>query len=188
MGPQGSGKGTQAKLLADRYGIPAISTGDIFRANIAGDTELGRRAKTYIEAGELVPDEVTTSMVRDRVAEDDTTEGFLLDGYPRTRAQVDALEAILQDLGKPLDAVIALSVNRNVLVERIKRRAGIEGRSDDTPEALDRRLAIYAQETAPLLDFYREHDLVVDIDGSQTPQEVDAALVAALDAKLGADA
>ena len=151
MGPQGVGKGTQAALLSEHYGIPAISTGDIFRYNIKNKTELGVEALTYINKGELVPDELTNKIVKDRLAMDDAKNGWILDGYPRNASQVEALDAILADLGTPLDAVVALDADHDVLMERMKKRAEIEGRSDDTPEAIAKRLDVYAKETASLL-------------------------------------
>ena len=143
MGPQGAGKGTQAARLAEHLGVPAISTGDIFRANIKGGTELGVLAQSYTARGELVPDSVTNDMVRDRLGQPDATEGFILDGYPRNAAQVEALDAILAELGVPLDAVVQLTADREELLARIRRRAEIEGREDDTEEAIARRLDIY---------------------------------------------
>ena len=155
MGPQGVGKGTQAALLSEHYGIPAISTGDIFRYNIKNKTELGVEALKYIDKGELVPDELTNKIVKDRLAMDDAKNGWILDGYPRNASQVEALDAILGELDTPLDAVVALDADHDVLMERMKKRAEIEGRSDDTPEAIAKRLDVYAKETAPLLDIYQ---------------------------------
>ena len=139
MGPQGVGKGTQAALLSEHYGIPAISTGDIFRYNIKNKTELGVEALKYIDKGELVPDELTNKIVKDRLAMDDAKNGWILDGYPRNASQVEALDAILGELDTPLDAVVALDADHDVLMERMKKRAEIEGRSDDTPEAIAKR-------------------------------------------------
>ena len=139
MGPQGVGKGTQAALLSEHYGIPAISTGDIFRYNIKNKTELGVEALKYIDKGELVPDELTNKIVKDRLAMDDAKNGWILDGYPRNASQVEALDAILGELDTPLDAVVALDADHDVLMERMKKRAEIEGRSDDTPEWRRRR-------------------------------------------------
>ena len=145
MGPQGVGKGTQAALLSEHYGIPAISTGDIFRYNIKNKTELGVEALKYIDKGELVPDELTNKIVKDRLAMDDAKNGWILDGYPRNASQVEALDAILGELDTPLDAVVALDADHDVLMERMKKRAEIEGRSDDTPEAIAKRLDVYGQ-------------------------------------------
>jgi len=172
MGPQGSGKGTQAARLAEVYGVPAISTGDIFRANIKGGTELGRLAQEFSSKGELVPDEVTNAMVRDRLGADDVAAGFLLDGYPRNSAQVIELDAILTDLGVSLDVVVELTADRDELLGRLRRRAEIEGREDDTQDVLARRLDIHAEQTAPLTDAYAERGLLARVDGIGEIDEV----------------
>lgn len=185
MGPQGAGKGTQAARLAERYGIPAISTGDIFRANIKGETELGRLAQEYTAKGELVPDEVTNAMVRDRLAQDDASNGFILDGYPRNAAQVVELDAILRGLSVQLDAVLELTADRDELLARLRKRAEIEGREDDTDEAIARRLDIYAEQTAPLTDAYAARDLLVQVDGIGEVDAITERLVAELNARLG---
>ena len=166
MGPPGAGKGTQATRISDRYGIPAISTGDIFRANVAAGTELGSVAKTYMDAGEYVPDEVTDAMVRDRLAQPDCAPGFLLDGYPRTLHQVQQLDTMFDDLGVPLDGVLLLSVDSAELVQRLLERAGRQGRADDTEEVIERRQRIYRVETEPLTLEYDARGLLVDIDGA----------------------
>ena len=183
MGPQGVGKGTQAALLAEHYGIPAISTGDIFRANIKGRTELGLKVIEYTDKGELVPDELTNSIVKDRLAQDDAKNGWILDGYPRNAAQVEALDAILAELGTPLDAVVALDADHDVLMQRIAKRAKEQGRTDDNPEAIAKRLATYAKETAPLLDTYKSRGQLVAIDGVGDIDEIQKNIVAALDAR-----
>ncbi len=185
MGPQGAGKGTQAARLATRLGVPAISTGDIFRANVKGGTPLGVQAKAIIDAGDLVPDEITNAMVRDRLREVDASEGFILDGYPRNAAQVVALDAVLAELGAELDAVIELSAGRAELLARLARRAVIEGRADDTEEVIGKRLAIYDQQTAPLTRGYAERGLLVQVDGLGDVDEVTERLVAALGARVG---
>ncbi|WP_344100001.1 adenylate kinase [Myceligenerans crystallogenes] len=185
MGPQGVGKGTQAARLAETFGIVAISTGDIFRANISGDTELGRTAKSFIDNGELVPDEVTNAMVRDRLAQPDVTDGFLLDGYPRNAAQVAELDGILTDLGWELDGVIELTAQREELLTRLEKRAQEEGRTDDTPEAIKKRLDIYDTETAPLTAAYAERGLLVKVDGVGEISEVTDRIVSSLGAQLG---
>ncbi|WP_454299250.1 adenylate kinase [Salana multivorans] len=177
MGPQGSGKGTQAARIAEALGIPAISTGDIFRANIKGDTELGRLARSYSDRGELVPDEVTNAMVRDRLAEPDAAGGFLLDGYPRNAAQVTELDAILADAGTPLQGAIALDVPREELLGRIAERARIEGRSDDTAEAIDRRLAVYEEQTAPLLAEYASRGILLQVSGLGSVEEITTSIL-----------
>jgi adenylate kinase len=165
MGPPGAGKGTQAKVIATHYGIPAISTGDIFRANVAGKTELGVEAQRYMEAGEYVPDEITNAMVRDRIGLDDAKPGFLLDGYPRTLSQVEELDGMLADYGVALDAVVSLTVDRDELVARLLQRAHVEGRADDTEDVIRRRQEVYAEQTAPLLEVYGKRGLLVEVDG-----------------------
>jgi adenylate kinase len=185
MGPQGAGKGTQAARLAETFDIPAISTGDIFRANISGGTELGKLAQEYSAKGELVPDEVTDEMVRSRLGQDDVKGGFLLDGYPRNAHQVEALDAILADLGWELDGVVELTADRDELLARIAKRAEIEGREDDTPEAIARRLDIYDEQTAPLTKAYAERGVLARVDGIGEIAEVTDRIVAALAAELG---
>lgn len=181
MGPQGAGKGTQAARLAEHLGVPAISTGDIFRANIRGGTDLGRTAKAYADRGELVPDEVTNAMVRDRLGHADVAEGFILDGYPRNPAQVGELDEILADAGVGLDAVIELAADRDELLARLAKRARIEGRADDTEASIARRLDIYHEQTAPLAHAYAERGLLVQVDGIGSIDEVTDRLLAALD-------
>jgi adenylate kinase len=185
MGPQGSGKGTQAARLAVRLGVPAISTGDIFRANVKGGTPLGVQAKAIIDAGDLVPDSITNAMVRDRLAQPDAAEGFILDGYPRNAAQVEALDALLAERGYELDAVLELTADRAELLARLARRAQLEGRADDTAEVIEKRLAIYAQQTQPLTDRYRDRGLLVTVDGIGDVDEVTERLVASLGARVG---
>lgn len=185
MGPQGAGKGTQAARLAEHYGIPAISTGDIFRANIKGGTELGRLVQEYTAKGELVPDSVTNDMVRDRLAQDDVARGFILDGYPRNAAQVVELDGILADLGVELDAVLELTADRDELLARLRKRAEIEGREDDTEEAIARRLDIYAEQTAPLTSAYAERGLLAQVDGIGEIDDVTTRLVEALAPLVG---
>ena len=180
MGPQGSGKGTQACRLAHHYGIPAISTGDIFRSATSRGTVLGELAQSYTGRGELVPDAVTNDMVRERLSEPDTAEGFILDGYPRNAAQVAELDAILADAGVRLDRVVELVADRDVLLARLARRASVEGRADDTEEAIARRLDIYAEQTAPLTQAYAERGLLVRVDGIGDIAEVETRLLAAL--------
>lgn len=183
MGPQGVGKGTQAALLAEHYGIPAISTGDIFRFNIKNKTELGLKVMAYTDKGELVPDELTNSIVKDRLAQDDAKNGWILDGYPRNASQVEALDAILADLDTPLDAVVALDADHDVLMHRMAKRAEEQGRTDDTPEVIAKRLETYAKETAPLLDIYQSRGQLVAIDGTGDIDAIQANIVAALDAR-----
>jgi adenylate kinase len=188
MGPPGAGKGTQAKVLAERLGIPAISTGDIFRANVSRATPLGLEAKRYMDAGDYVPDDVTNAMVRDRIAEEDALAGFLLDGYPRTVAQVDELDAMLSSSGFALDAAVVLTVDRDELVQRLLKRAQTEGRADDTEEVVRRRQEIYAEQTAPLLEVYAGRGLLIEVDGMGPVDEVTARVSAALDQTNGANA
>jgi adenylate kinase len=180
MGPPGAGKGTQAKVLADRLGILAVSTGDIFRANVKDETALGLEAKRYMDAGDYVPDEVTNAMVRDRLSEADAGEGFLLDGYPRTVAQVGTLDDILAEHGHKLDAVVALVADTEVLVDRMLRRAKIDGRSDDSEEVIRHRQAVYTAETKPLLRVYAQRGLLVEVDGVGEIEEVSERVLTAL--------
>lgn len=172
MGPQGSGKGTQAALLADRLGITTISTGDLFRAHMAAHDDLGELARSYTSRGELVPDEVTNAMVRRRLAEPDVAEGFILDGYPRNCFQLDELDDILADLGTRLDGVVELTAQREELMARMKHRAEVEHREDDTDEAIARRLDIYDEQTAPLTASYGARGLLVTVDGIGEIDEV----------------
>jgi adenylate kinase len=161
VGPPGAGKGTQAVRIAEQLGIPHISTGDLFRANLAGETPLGLEAKGYMDAGNLVPDSVTVGMVKARLADPDAAKGFLLDGFPRTTAQADALAEILAETGDELDAVVELQVPEDVVVERLLAR----GRSDDTEDVIRNRQQVYRDETAPLLDYYRDRLVTVDAVG-----------------------
>ena len=182
MGPPGAGKGTQAGGIAEHYKVPAISTGQLFRDNIALGTALGRTIEGLIAAGNLVPDEVTNAMVFDRLAKPDVRKhrGFLLDGYPRTLEQAAALDAELQRLRMRLDGVIALTADPASLVSRMLKRAEIEGRSDDTPEAIAKRLDVYAKETAPLLATYEERGLLKTFNGVGSVEEIQATIVAEL--------
>ena len=165
LGPPGAGKGTQAARIAERLGIPAISTGDIFRANVAGATALGTQAKAYMDKGEYVPDSITNAMVADRIAQADCENGFLLDGYPRTTAQVGELDSMLKDSGLALDVVVEITADAEAVVARLLKRAGEQGRADDTEPVIRRRLEVYAESTAPLADLYAERDLLVQVDG-----------------------
>lgn len=183
IGPQGSGKGTQGERIAAAFGIPAVSTGDVFRANVKEGTELGLQVKAIIDAGDLVPDELTGAIVRDRLAQDDAADGFLLDGYPRNLAQVGDLDAFLGDRGEPLTAVIELSVPRDESIRRIALRAVEQGRADDNEESIAKRLSIYESETAPILDVYRDRGVVDAVDGVGSLDEVFERIVAALAAR-----
>ena len=185
MGPPGAGKGTQAKVVAGRLDIPAISTGDIFRANVSQGTPLGLEAKRFMDAGDYVPDEVTNGMVRDRIAEPDAKAGFLLDGYPRTVAQVQELDAMLNETGQSLDAVVVLTVDQDELVARLMHRAEVEGRSDDTEDVIRHRQAIYTEQTAPLLAVYADRGLLVEVDGMGEVDEVTERVFARLSQARG---
>ncbi len=181
MGPPGAGKGTQAKLVAEHFGIPAISTGDIFRANVTHGTELGVEAKKYMDAGEYVPDEITNLMVRNRIDEPDAEPGFLLDGYPRTLAQVEELDGMIAHTGHRLDAVVVLTVESDEVVQRLLQRAEKEGRADDTEEVIRRRQEIYLEETEPLISVYKQRGIVHEIDGMGEVEEVTKRIFEALD-------
>ncbi|MGQ7350836.1 adenylate kinase [Quadrisphaera oryzae] len=185
MGPPGAGKGTQAALLAQRLGVPAISTGDIFRANKAAGTDLGREAQRYMDAGEYVPDDVTNRMVADRLSQDDASGGFLLDGYPRTTAQVRTLDEVLAARSTGLDAVLEITADVDVVVERLLKRASEQGRSDDTEDVVRRRLEVYAEQTAPLAAAYAARGLLVTVDGVGPVEEVAQRVAAALRAAGG---
>jgi len=180
MGPPGAGKGTQAALIAAMLGVPHISTGDIFRANVSQGTPLGIEAKKYMDAGEYVPDGVTNGMVRDRLTHDDCRPGFLLDGYPRTVEQVGELNAMLSSAAQRLDAVLELTVDLDEVVARLVRRAGEQGRSDDTEDVIRRRLEVYFEQTAPLIDMYRSQGLLVQVDGLGEIADVTGRIVSAL--------
>jgi adenylate kinase len=180
MGPPGAGKGTQAKTIAHRYGIPAISTGDIFRANVSAGTSLGVEAQRYMDAGEYVPDEVTNLMVRNRIDEPDAVPGFLLDGYPRTLQQVEELDGMIGFTGHSLDAVLVLAVDDEELIQRLLQRAESEGRADDTEEVIRRRQELYVGQTAPLIEVYRDRGLLLEVDGMGEVDEVAKRLFEAL--------
>jgi adenylate kinase len=183
VGPQGSGKGTQGIRIADAYGIPAISTGDMFRAAVASGSDLGNQVTEIIQSGNLVPDELTSAVVRDRLTQADAAQGFLLDGYPRNVGQGADLDAFLAGRSEQLDAVIELVVPREESIERLTLRAAEQGRADDTEEAIANRLAIYERETAPILDVYRERGIAVEIDGVGTLDEITARLITALEGR-----
>jgi adenylate kinase len=181
LGPPGAGKGTQAARLAERYGVPAISTGDIFRANVGGGTPLGLKAKEYMNAGALVPDSITNAMVKDRLAQGDVGEGFLLDGYPRNPDQAVELDLMLGDLGVKLDVVLELTADFDEVTRRLLGRALKEGRADDTEDVIRHRLDVYAESTAPLTAFYEGRGLLARIDGMGEVDEVTDRLVEAVD-------
>ncbi len=181
MGPPGAGKGTQATALSAKLGIPQIATGDIFRANVAAGTELGRTAQRYMDAGDYVPDEVTNRMVRNRIDEPDAKAGFLLDGYPRTLAQVEELDGMIKFTGHSLDAVVCLTVDADEIVQRLLQRAQVEGRADDTEDVIRRRQEVYAEQTEPLIGVYRDRGILVTVDGMGEVTEVTQRIFDALD-------
>jgi adenylate kinase len=174
VGPPGAGKGTQAVRLAERLGVPHISTGDLFRANLSQETALGLEAKSYMDKGNLVPDDVTVRMVRDRLADDDVEKGFILDGFPRTVSQAESLDELLGERGEELDAVVEFQVDEDELVNRLLAR----GRSDDTEAVIRNRQQVYRDETFPLLDHYRA--IVVSVDAQGEVEEITDRVAAAL--------
>ncbi len=180
IGPPGAGKGTQAVRLADAFGIPAISTGDIFRSNVKNGTELGKQAKAFIDAGDNVPDSLTNALIRDRLAEDDAKDGFLLDGYPRTTDQVRELDEFLAARETALDAVVEITADVDEVVARLSKRALEQGRSDDTEQVVRHRLDVYREQTAPLVDVYSERKVLVKIDGIGEIDEVTERITAGL--------
>ena len=180
MGPPGAGKGPQAVALAKRIGGAHISTGDIFRANVQQQTELGKVAQRFMDAGEYVPDEVTNAMVEDRLGQDDAREAFILDGYPRTVDQVDTLDRILTGFGTKLDGVLELVVDPEELIQRLLKRAETSGRADDTEEVIRHRQEVYTAETAPLLEVYGARGLVIEVDGMGEVDEITRRIDAAL--------
>lgn len=203
LGPPGAGKGTQAKILAERLDIPHISTGDIFRANVGQGTELGQLAKSYMDKGELVPDDVTTRMVQDRLTEPDTASGYLLDGFPRTEAQAESLEKILDAAGAPLNHVLEIYVDNGHIIERLAARRTCSNcgkiygapaticpscggelvqRADDQPETVRHRLEVYDNQTAPLVEFYSQRGLLRSIDGAEPVEQVTAEALRVLGA------
>jgi adenylate kinase len=181
LGPQGSGKGTQAKRISTEYGIPHVATGDMLRETIAAGTELGRKVKPILERGDLVPDEDMISLIRDRLSGEDTAEGFVLDGFPRTMAQAEALDAMLREIGRELTIVFELQLPDEVCIERLLRRARLEGRVDDTPEVVRHRLELYHRETEPLIEHYRATGKLVGIHADRPIPEVFSEIQEALD-------
>jgi adenylate kinase len=180
IGPPGAGKGTQAAKLAEHFGIPAISTGDIFRENVRNETELGKRAKEFMDRGDNVPDSLTNELVADRLAQPDCAPGFLLDGFPRTAAQVDALNGMLAEHNTALDSVVELVADVEVVVERLKKRALEQGRSDDDESVVRHRLDVYAEQTAPLITLYNGQGVLVSVDGIGEITEVTGRILDAL--------
>lgn len=183
VGPPGSGKGTQAAQLGERFGIPDISTGDIFRHHITEETSLGLQVKAIVSAGDYVPDELTNTIVTERLSEPDARNGFLLDGYPRTLEQVGYLDRLLDERSQPLEAVVRLVADQDEIVQRLTKRAHEQGRADDTEEAIRHRQEVYLRETAPLIDVYRERGLLVEIDGLGGIDEIADRILEALAAR-----
>ena len=185
MGPPGAGKGTQAGRIGARFEVPAISTGDIFRAMRDQDTPLARQVQEIMASGAYVSDDITNQVVADRLLADDCASGFLLDGYPRTLQQVDYLDSVLDEGGRSVDAVVSLAVDSDELVARLLRRGATAGRADDTPEAIRTRQQVYVDQTAPLLEVYRDRGLLIEVDGLGEVDEVTERLFAALDERAG---
>jgi adenylate kinase len=181
LGPQGSGKGTQAKRISAAHGIPHVSTGDMFRAATAAGTELGRRVEPILASGDLVPDDLTVALIRERLSVEDARDGFVLDGFPRNLAQAEALDRMLAEIGRGLDAVLFFDLSDELAVERIRGRAFDEGRDDDTPEAIGRRLAIYHEQTEPVVERYRATGKLVPLHAARSIEEVSTEIEAALD-------
>lgn len=179
MGPPGVGKGTQAAILAEALGVPAISTGELFRSHVADGTELGRRLRAIVESGEYVPDELTNALVAERLDEPDARNGFILDGYPRTLAQVGELDRMLDERGTALERVVLLAADTDVVVTRLLSRAAEQNRADDDPDVIRNRIAVYEKETAPLAEVYDDAGLLVRVDGSAEQEEVAGKVVAA---------
>jgi adenylate kinase len=176
LGPPGSGKGTQAARLTAKFGIPQIATGDILRAAVEAGTPLGQQVKAFLDRGELVPDSLVVDIIRHRLAEPDTQQGFILDGFPRTVPQAEALDALLAELHRPLDAVLYLQVDRQSLLDRLSHRAEVDQRSDDRPEIIAHRIDVFLEQTAPLIDYYRRQSKLRLIDGTRPPDEVAGAI------------
>ena len=172
LGPQGAGKGTQAKRVATEYSVPHISTGDMFRAAIAAHTDLGRQVEPLLAAGRLVPDEVTVALIRERLGEPDAAAGFILDGFPRNLAQAEALDALLAEIGRELDAILFLDLDDDVATERMLARAAAEGRADDTPEVIAERLRTYHEQTEPIVEHYRATGRLVPLHAERSIDEV----------------
>jgi adenylate kinase len=181
LGPQGSGKGTQAKRIEAEYGIPHIATGDMLRAAIHQGTELGREVKPIVESGQLVPDELMIDLIRERLSEPDAAGGFVLDGFPRTSAQADALDAMLDEIGRGLSIVFEFQVPDDVATERLLKRSELEGRTDDSPDVIARRLALYHEQTEPLVEHYRFQGNLVGIHADRSVNEVFSEIQEALE-------
>jgi len=184
MGPPGAGKGTQAARISQHYGIPAVSTGDIFRSMKTADTPLAQQVRAIMDSGGYISDEITNQIVADRLAQGDCVRGFLLDGYPRTPAQVKSLDGFLEGRGEHLDAVISLVADEDEVVSRLLKRAATEGRADDKEDTIRVRQQVYAEQTAPLLKLFADRGLLVEVDGLGPVAEVSERLFAALDARM----
>ena len=172
LGPQGAGKGTQGKLISAEYGIPHIATGDILRAAMAEGTELGRKIRPIYDAGSLAPDDIMIELIRERLSADDAANGFVLDGFPRTAVQAEALDEMLDEIGRPLSVVLEFQLPEEVSIDRLTRRAGEEGRADDTPDSIRRRLRLYHEQTEPLIEHYRARGNLVGIPADRPVEEV----------------
>jgi adenylate kinase len=180
LGAPGAGKGTQAALMVDRLGVPHVSTGDMLRAAVAAKTPVGLEAKAIMDSGALVPDDVVIGIARERLGQPDCEKGFILDGFPRTSAQAEALDSLLAELGTPLDCCLALTVDPDEVVQRLLKRAETEGRADDNEETIRERMRVYEEQTAPLLDHYRNQDLVIEVLGMGTVEEIASRIEGAL--------
>jgi len=180
LGPPGSGKGTQATLLRDQLTVAHISTGELLRSAVSRQTELGRKAKGFMDAGELVPDELVLDLLEERLGEQDVSGGFILDGYPRNLAQAHALDTLLQRIGQPVDVAVSVTVDENEIVERLSKRALEEGRSDDTEDVIRNRLRVYAEQTAPVAGHYRDRDQLREVDGMGSVEQVNRRIRNAL--------
>ena len=185
FGAPGAGKGTQSAILKAEYGIPHVASGDIFRRHLSENTPLGQLAKGYMDRGELVPDDVTVDMIRGRLHEADAANGAVLDGFPRTIPQADELQGLLAEFGGKVDVVLSLKVRESTLLERVANRALTSGRADDQPEVLAKRIKVFLSQTLALEDYYRERELLVELDGEQSVVEVTAKIRAAIEARIG---
>lgn len=180
VGPPGAGKGTQAQFLSEHYSIPHISTGDIFRANLKAGTPLGVEAQKFMDAGELVPDSVTNEMVKDRLTHSDTSNGFLLDGFPRNVAQAQVLSSVLNEKQTPLDAVLELQIEDSEIIARLNNRRSVEARADDAAEVIVHRLKVYHEQTAPIIDYYRTQGSLLTISATGEVDEITKRAISAL--------
>lgn len=181
LGPPGAGKGTQARILVDKHGIPQISTGDMLRSAVEAGSEVGRLARSFMDRGDLVPDEVVIAVAEERLCREDAARGFVLDGFPRTAPQAEALDALLERLSRPLERCVAITVDEDTLVERLLKRAELEGRSDDNAEAIRHRMRVYREQTEPLVAHYRTRGVLVEVDGMGAIEEVAERIQEALE-------